>query len=125
MPSVTCPGASSIVWYQPISDARSRACMARTLIVVGQCARQLVGGHEPLGRRRGGRRRPPAATQEKERALDQGIAQDRDTEACRYRNQRERQKTGPAVALDQPDYRQVPEVQAVGGHTERRKRTEV
>src|SRR3954465_4256724 len=31
MPSVTCPGASSSVWYQPMSLARSRACTAHTL----------------------------------------------------------------------------------------------
>src|SRR3954449_3538501 len=41
MPGVSCPGASSIVWYQPISPARSRACCtARTLP-----ARPVRGAH--------------------------------------------------------------------------------
>src|SRR5437763_738803 len=60
MPSVTWPGASSRVWYQPISLARSRACTAHTLEVLALAGdgfedvfnRLVVGGFGEVRRGR-------------------------------------------------------------------------
>src|SRR3954466_10409818 len=70
MPSVTWPGASSSVWYQPISLAWSSACTAHTLNSCGWRARRFERARDRVVVRRLG-----VARGGFESASPEGIAQ--------------------------------------------------